>query len=358
MSSLTPGHAHAADRSGCAAGGLASGLASGLAIGVAAGVASHGAVHPRVAGATAPTSPAGADHLAGVSSGAAADYTVRPFGAADWASARAMLLAGYPDTPAALWDTGFQRLQAVPPAGPGAADAPLGVMLRRGQAVVGVALMLPSRRAQAPDQGWHVNASSWAILPEYRSRALWMARTSMAAPDTVYSALTPIPSAARMLQRLGFEAVSHQNVVGFTPRLCRAAGAHTRVLAAEPALAALRQHPLAQALRDHHRLGCLVCALDTPDGLVPLVWRARRRLRCLRVAELLYTPSQVQVAAHVGALARHLLARGYLVLEFEAQQDLVPDFPSTRLFQRRFARGPYAADGVDRLYSELVYLHR
>jgi len=124
------------------------------------------------------------------------------------------------------------------------------------------------------------------------------------------------------------------------------------------ALQALRDDPLASALDDHHRLGCVVTALDTGQALVPLVWRPQRRLKLLRTAELLYAPAQAVVAAHLGALARRLLALGFPMLAFEACEDLVPDFPCTRLFQRRLARGPYPAQGIDHLYSELVYLHR
>lgn len=283
------------------------------------------------------------------------DFSVAPFFARDWPVAQRMLLALYPATPPALWARGFERLQAVPPA---ATETALGVLLRQAGRVVGVALMLPSQRGVGASAQWRVNASSWAIEAPARSRALWMARQTLNQPGTVYTALTPIHSASRMLQRIGFAPVSHQCLLGFAPRLRQAAGAGTRVLSASETLHALRDHPLHPALQDHHRLDCVVCALATPDGLVPLVWRPRRRLRWLPVAELLYAPSQAVVAAHVGALARHLLGLGYALLEFEAQQDFVPDFACTRLFQRRFARGPYAAEGIDHLYSELVYLHR
>jgi len=60
----------------------------------------------------------------------------------------------------------------------------------------------------------------------------------------------------------------------------------------------------------------------------------------------------------VGALANGLLRRGFAMLEFEADEALVPEFPCTRLFVRRFARGNYNSAGIDHLYSELVYLHR
>lgn len=284
-----------------------------------------------------------------------ATFTLEPFALADWPAARAQLLAGYPHTPAAWWDAGHARLKQVPPAG---ADAPLGVLLRRGGQDVGVLLLLHSRRAGEAEQPWHVCASNFAISPDHRERALWMTRRATADQTKIYTAITPITSVVRMAQRLGFTASAHQCIVGFTPRLQGAAGAATPVLWGDAALQALRDHPLAGALEDHHRLGCLVSALQAPSGMQPLVWRSKRRLRALRSAELLYTPSQALVNDHVGALARGLLRRGYAALEFEAHEDLVPAFSCTRLFQRRFARGPYRTAGIDHLYSELVYLHR
>lgn len=283
----------------------------------------------------------------------ARDFSIQPFGLADWPAARRMLLDGYPETPAALWDAGHARLLRVPPA---AADTPLGVLLQQAGQTLGVALMLP-RWPQA-GQPRRINGSSWAIAPAARQRALWMARHTMSDPNTVYTALTPIPSARRMLQRIGFAAVSHQCVLGLVPRLALAAPGRARVLGGQAALHALRQHPLARALEDHHRLGCLVSALDTGDALEPLVWRPRRQLRLLPAAELLYARSQDLVAAHAHALARHLLGQGMVFMAFEAHEDLVPPFACTRLFQQRLARGPYPLHGVDHLYSELVYLHR
>lgn len=282
-------------------------------------------------------------------------WAIRPFRGSDWAEARRMLVAGYPGTPARLWDAGFDRLSAVPPS---AGDPTLGVLLEHRGGVVGVALMFPSSRPGGAAAAPRVNASSWAIAPEARGRALWMARHTMADPATVYTALTPIPSAARLLQRIGFKPVSHQCILGFTHRLRHGPGAGSRVLAGDAALAALRDDPLAGVLHDHHRLGCVVTALDTGRALVPMVWRPQRRLKLLRTAELLYTPSQAMVAEHIGALAGRLLGLGFPMLAFEGHEDLVPEFPCTRLFQRRLARGPYPAQGVDHLYSELVYLHR
>lgn len=265
-----------------------------------------------------------------------------------------MLQAGYPQTSGSFWEAGFARLRAVPPM---AGDVPLGCLLElRGQPV-GVALLLPSRRPGEPARP-RINAGSWVILPQARGQAPWAARMAMGDATAIYTALTPNPSAARMLERQGFRPVSHQCLLGFTARLAWRPVPAGRLLFGQAALNALRDDPLAAALEDHHRLGCTVTALATGQDLVPLVWRSHRRLRMLPTAELLYAPSTAQVLQHIGLLARGLLRRGYPMLAIEASEHVVPDFPCTRLFQRRFARGGYGRHGIDHLYSELVYLHR
>lgn len=281
-------------------------------------------------------------------------YSLEHFSAAGWPVARRMLQAGYPETPAAFWDAGFRRMQEVPP---GPSDAKIGSMLRQGDTVLGIALLIPGGEGRRPGVR-RINASSWTILPEARHCALWMARQGIDDHEAVYTALTPIPSAARLLQRVGFRVVSHQTILGLTPQLSRLPSTKARLLKDASALSALASSPLAAALEDHRRLGCMVCALDTGDTLIPLVFRTRRRWRLFPVAELIYTPSQAVVAEHIRAIARQLLASGYLMLEFDAHEDLDLPFPCTKLFRRRFARGAYDRRGIDYLYSEQVYLHR
>jgi hypothetical protein len=302
-----------------------------------------------------------------------AHWRLEPFGHADLAQARQLLLACYADTPAALWDRGLQRLQEVPSA---PKDQPLGVLLVGPAGPAGLALLLASHRPWRAGTQRHINGSSWGILPAARDRALWMARHGLAELTTTYSALTPIPSAVKLLERVGFEAVTHQQILAATLRLAglprRTHPAGATLLAGAEALRVLRDHPLAQALQDHRRLGCWVLALqpgrtmaeapgfdgEPAEGFVPLVFRPVRRLGWLPAAELVYAPSQALVAAHAPLLALQLLRRGAVLMAFDAHQDLVPGFPCTRLFQRRYARCQRHLRGVDYLYSELIYLHR
>lgn len=139
------------------------------------------------------------------------------------------------------------------------------------------ALMLPGEPAWRIPGPPQINASNCFIAPESRQYAMLMARHSTPDPRIVYTALTPIPSASRILRRIGFKAICCQTILGLTPPLFRLPGTGARILGAAEALAALAADPVAPALIDHQCRVCLVAALDTGDALLPLVFRPRRR---------------------------------------------------------------------------------
>lgn len=282
-------------------------------------------------------------------------YRVEPFGRRDWATARNMLLRGYSVVPASVWDAAFARLSAVAPGPP---DDALGVLLHGPQGVCGVSLLIGSYRGEGAAR--RVNASSWAISPEARSRALWMCRAAMPDDGTVYTALTPIPSAQRMLQRVGFKPISHQRVRVFAPRLATSVPhRHAfQVAEGERAVRRVNDPALARALEDHLRLGCLVYAVGIDGKWSAVVMVKRRRLNVVPVAEVIYCGDQGRLLRQLPALGAPLLRRGIPFVEFEAHEDLDIELPCNRVCRRRFARGPYAHAGIDHLYSELVYVLR
>lgn len=245
----------------------------------------------------------------------------------------------------------MKRLQAVPPNNE---QRPIGMLMHGPRGVTGVTLLFNSTRGETGTR--HINASSWAIEPTDRMQALWMAKQTLCDPQTVYTALTPIPQALRILQRLGFTAVSSQRVLVMTLLQAQRKALALRVLDATETLQEFRNSHLAQALLDHVQLGCIVCAIEFPDRLVPLILRTRRQSRLIPLAEIIYTPSVTDVVSGVEALSRFLVRRGVALLEFEVHEDAHIDITCTRLFRRRFASGPYPAGGIDHLYSELVFL--
>ncbi len=278
-------------------------------------------------------------------------YELEPLLTARLPVALDMLQRSYPDTPMSWWNAGMKRLQAVPP---NTEQRPIGMLMHGPRGVAGVTLLFDSARGGTGTR--HINASSLAIDPADRMQALWMAKQTLCDPQTVYTALTPIPQALRILQRLGFKAVSSQRVLVMTPWQSRRKTSTFRVLDTGEAVRAFRNSSLEQVLQDHAQLGCMVCAIETQERLVPLVLRTKRQSRVIPLAEIIYTPSLADVVAAIGPLSQFLWRRGVALLEFEAHEDAQIDIRCTRLFRRRFANGPYAVEGIDHLYSELVYL--
>ena len=284
----------------------------------------------------------------------AGGYALTSFGAAQWPQALEMLRRCYPGTPVSWWQAGFERWRAVPP---DETHPMLGRMMHGPQGLCGVALMFASRRSARPDAWWHVNPSSWAILPEARLHALWMARGILGDPRTLYTALTPIPSAERILRKLSFQPVSHHRATVAAPRLAWRREPHVRLLGPYETLEAVRHLPIQQALTVHQELlGCLVCAVDIGGRLTPMVWRPTRRRGLVPCADLIYTDHLPAVCQAAGTLSRFLLSRGFALMEFEVGAAPGLDFPASLKARTRLAKGPYAPQGVDHLYSELVYL--
>ncbi|MEF7613765.1 hypothetical protein V4F39_07560 [Aquincola sp. MAHUQ-54] len=270
---------------------------------------------------------------------------------AEFPAAMDLLALGYPRTPRSFWEAGRRRLQAVPP---NQADQPLGMFLEHEGRRRGLVLGFSGKSAEGQHNR---NLSSWFIDPSARVHALWMARELC--PDacaTAFTLLTPVRAVRRLFRHVPFRAVSHQAVVVWTPKVAMRARPGVRLLGRAATVEAVRDPWTRRALEDHGRLGCLVCGIEVGGSVVPLVFRARRRVRLLPVAELIYTPSVAAVVEHAGNIGRYLLQRGWPCMEFEAAEDEELPFPCTRLFRRRFARGPYTRHGIDHLYSELVYL--
>lgn len=281
-------------------------------------------------------------------------YRLLPLEPRLWPQALQQLALGYPTVPQGFWQAGFARWRAVPP---NDAQRPLGRLLEGPDGLAGVGLLFD---ADLPAAGGgsqrRINASSWTVATGHRSRALWMARESLAEPQARYTALTAIAPVARILGALGFCTWVQQRVLLPLPRAALLPGRGLRVRGAADTLAALQGQPISRALADHRRLGCLLLGLETADGLQPLVLRRCWRGPRLPAVQVLYLADPALLAPALGPLARQLLARGAVVLECD-QPPGSPALPiaGLRRAQQRMGRGAAPA-GIDWLYSELVYL--
>jgi hypothetical protein len=282
---------------------------------------------------------------------------VRAFGIEDWPEAERRLSAGFGQADADRWTRLGQRLRDVPP---GPSGEPLGVLMDAPGGSGGVLLTFSSLRP--PDAAGGAprrvtNLSSWAVDADARGHAMWMITAALRDRGTRYTDLTPAPAVVPVLERMGFE-LRLPSCIRVWTLAAAARRRRGRVLDDAAAGAALRDHPMVAAFDAHRRLGCRVLALVTGDAPpLAIVLRPRRRRRLLSTAEVLYVDSRDALGPLLPALCAWLVARGVLLLEYEADAAHQPAVPARRLARPRYVRGGLATDDrIDQLHSELIYL--
>lgn len=275
----------------------------------------------------------------------------RPLEVSDLPAARQLLCEGFPERSASFWHRAIEHLHLH--GGNLAAGHPLGYGLFDGSTMVGVALTPASLRRKADGSlGRVVNLSSWFIRPEHRYRAVFMLRRMLADPQASYIDLTPSPAVQRMLPAFGMAVVNASTAIHLLPCHAIHGGGKARVrpLAKDDDAPAIG--PLPQLLASHRRLGCVPLWLEHPDGADLLVYR-RIRVRGVPAAQLVYVASHRVLQRHLGAVARHLVSAGLLLLVCDSRV-AGPDRWHTRYRVRDlwYARGEDFSDRTDFLGSE------
>ncbi|MBL8328706.1 MAG: hypothetical protein JNJ71_07615 [Rubrivivax sp.] len=280
----------------------------------------------------------------------------RPLMEADFPAAAALLAEGFPNRSLAFWESGLNRLRVH--ARNQEAGVPLGLLLQHEGQLAGVALMPASLRQRADGSRYPlVNVSSWYVRPEHRLRAAPMLRAMVADKRCAYIDLTPTEEVRRMLPLFGFKTVNAGTTVGVLPLLAlgSAAAARIRPLRADDVLPA--QAPPLEMLLAHRELDCESVLLEHEGGQTLFVYRSRP-VRRLPAARLKYIGSHAVMQRCLPVLARHLLARGFLLMSWDTRGT---DAPSTASLRRRpgglwFARGETFDDVTDFIGTELCIL--
>lgn len=274
----------------------------------------------------------------------------RPLALDDLPDVERLLRAGFPERSAAFWRQGLARLLAQ---GEGAGGLPWGFGLEADGRLVGVGLTPTSHRRRADGSLTRVvNLAGWTIEPAHRFRALAMLRRMLADPQAAYIDLTPSPTVQRMLPHVGMQPVGTGTAVLLLAAhaIGAARGAALRPL---PAGQGPTLGPSAALLDAHRGFGCEPLLLAHPDGEDLLVWRPTR-VRGLPAARLVYVASHAVLRRHLPVLARHLLARGLLLLQCDGRIAAPGD--GWRTFRRPhgvwFARGADFSDQTDFLGTE------
>lgn len=280
---------------------------------------------------------------------------LRPLVPADFPTAAALLAEGFPARSLAVWEQGLQRL--LRHAGNAHCGVPLGQLMQVKGEAVGVALTpATTRRRVDGSQRLLINFSSLYIRPAHSWRAAQFFRTVLADPAATYLDLTPAEHVQPMLPLFGFRQISLGSDIVALPAAALRQGGRGRL---RPLLDSDELPPGAPdvaLLMAHRELGCLPLLLDHAEGRTLIVYRSRP-MRGVPAARLKYIGSHRQLRAHMPLLARYLLARGFMVLTWDAR----PELPPPAAGYRRgvlpwFARGEIDDDVTDFIGSELCIL--
>ncbi len=282
---------------------------------------------------------------------------LRALAEADLPLAAGLLAEGFPARGEAGWRAALERLAAH--ARESGGGWPMGQLLIVEGEPVGVGLTPASLRHHADGRAYRlVNVSSLYVRPPHRWRAGLMLRSMVADRDAIYIDLTPSDEIRRMLPMLGFAPVSQGTWVAVLPvqalRLARAGRVH--LVAWHDGDDLNTTDPPSAQLAAHRALGGVPMRLEHDEGSTLLVY-ARRRLRGLPAARLLYVGSHRILQRHLGTLARHLLSRGIGLLSWDARGGSAP--LAGRVLRPGgvwYARGDRFEDRSDFIGSELCLL--
>jgi hypothetical protein len=262
-----------------------------------------------------------------------AAMTLEPVASDDFPAVSRLLDEGFPLASGEGWLARLRRLHRY--GGNEAAEVPLGQLLWDGDHPVGVALTPASLRQRADGSRYRlVNLSSLYLKPDHRWRAGLVLRKLVADPQNIYIDLTPTAEVGKMLAAFGFRPVSCGTRFAVLPLHALGLDPGVRLRPWRPDDLLLPDGPPRDLVQNHRELGCVALVLEHAEGRDLLIY-ARRSVRRLPSARLLYITSHARLERHLPVLARHLLARGIVFLSWDARHR-----------DDRGARTPFRPGGV------------
>jgi hypothetical protein len=247
-----------------------------------------------------------------------------------------LLLEGFPRTTHAYWTDGFARLRALPLI----EGVPrFGYVLETEAAIVGVILMIPSRRGDRIV----ANLSSWYVKPQWRSHSTMMISMATKLKHVTYVNISPAPHTIPLMDAQGFKQYVH----GRSAVVAAFGFASGKVSAAIP-----NDLPEREMLRDHAAFGCISIVCEKDGVASPFVFKPRKLDRPpFKAAELIYSRSEETFRECAPALARWLLLRGMLAMFVDGKSPaLLSHYVDGK--EPRYFRGPHVP--TDLAYTEKV----
>jgi|GEM_PF-2642889 len=246
---------------------------------------------------------------------------------------------------------------------PAAFDAPAGdtghglLLMADGGAQGGI-LSFEKQEVTGGRQRRIVNLSSWYIRPPYRRFAVRMLREVAADPDTVYMACSPIRSAQKICLRTGFRYLSHGSIAS-VPLLNGTISRGVRSI--EPFVRGALSNPDHDRwMADHGEERHIGVLIRTDEGTVPVLWLRHLKLYGLSAARLLFATDYGALGAALPAIHWYMLSRHGISGLYLPRIGPLARLQSVRRYHSGpslMVKGEVDPEGIDLLYSELLYLH-
>lgn len=268
-------------------------------------------------------------------------------------SAIVLLERGFPERSREFWSNGIAALNRDLGA---ALDGPIGYLLQDKDTPVGVVLSLRSRRFGAGEQSTNiVNFSGWYIDEPYRWYAPLMLKKIFRKVDAVFTDLTPSTSVMQMLPALKFHQWSEGTMLATLPQMISRYRSDVSVLRPDELKEKDCGAVTMKLLRDHERMGCVVCFLKIENSYHPLIFRRRRR-GLIPHGYLIYAPNRKLVLSALGNICLFLLKYGIFAVAVNCDRTECPPLGIFRRSEfRKHYRGTFDAERIDYAYSEMVY---
>jgi hypothetical protein len=251
-----------------------------------------------------------------------------------------------------FWQRSIERMRLV--GGNSATGVPIGQIAFSDNRPVGVVLTPASwRTGPNGEPRRFINISSQYIEPSHRWLYPLMMRSIMRDPTAVFTDLTPDRNVQRMLLALGFKALNEGEAIVVLPYAVATRSARARVVDLRDAPGDAIPPATRRLLEAHRPFGCIVAALAEGDVWQPLLFK-NTKIRRLPAVRLTYCENNAALYRNLGAVARHLLRRGKVLLTLDIPLGGTSAGIERRHRGKKFAKGDLFQNRTDYAGSELA----
>jgi hypothetical protein len=263
---------------------------------------------------------------------------------------------GFPSRPRAFWNRTFDRLasRACPEGYPRYGYG----LFCHGRAVGALLLIYSHFTGSGSSDGKRpvrCSLSTWYVAPDYRVYATLLVSRARRDKSVTYLNLTPNPETYSLVAAQGYTCFTRGEVL-CAPLLRRAPGITVETFNATTSSTDGLSATEVELLRDHSSYDCLCLVALGRDARRPFVFLPRRgRIIGRLVAQLIWCRTLSDFTECAGPLGRHLLRRGFPVVEVDSEgpEDGLPGLARSK---PKFYSGPIRPRPADYAYTEIPIL--